>query len=81
MGWDWIGQAARNPVMALAGILVVVALVACWILFERICLGVCDCYCGPGKCECECGCKTGCPCFSRDKSAHNDAARRGQGIL
>lgn len=39
-------------------------------------MGICDCWCGPGKCECGCGCKApDCPCFHRDKSAHNDEAR------
>jgi hypothetical protein len=77
MGWNLIGYAAHNPMIALAGVLVVVSLAATWMLFEHVCMGVCDCWCGPGKCECGCGCKSGCPCFSRDKSAHNDANRRG----
>ena len=54
----------------------VVALLCSGFLFQRVLLRTCNCCCGPGKCECGCGCKNTCPCVYRDKSAHNDQARR-----
>ena len=60
--------------IALGGTLV--ALICSAFLFQRVILRTCNCCCGPGKCECGCGCKSDCPCFYRDKSEHNDQARR-----
>jgi len=54
---------------------VVVSLLCCGFLFQRVIMRECSCYCGPGKCECGCGCNNRCPCYYRDKSAHNDHAR------
>jgi hypothetical protein len=55
---------------------VVAALVCSYFLYQRVVMRECGCCCGPGKCECGCGCRQTCPCFYRDKSAHNDRARR-----
>jgi hypothetical protein len=72
---DAFGQSFNNA-QSLTFFAVVLALLCSAFLFKRVALNECDCCCGPAKCECGCGCREYCPCFYRDKSAHNDEARR-----
>lgn len=70
-----LGGIRFTPVQAVLVVMLTVAGMASWFLIQHVFLRTCDCYCGPGKCECTCACNKSCPCFYRDKSAHNDEFR------